>query len=129
MKDEDLIHLKFNYLEAVQSKRNILEFEQSLLKILKALKNYHSLRIKELELKLLLYKEIKSFKLNNTKLKKTIPKLKIPEILKKENLEEDNEEKNLIKEKEIQKEKIIKYDNSLDSQLREIQDKLRSLQE
>ena len=51
MKEENLINVKLEYGEALQSKKDILTSEMNLLRIAKALKNYHILRTKELKSK------------------------------------------------------------------------------
>jgi len=121
MKNENLIHIKFEYEEALQSKKDILLSEMNLLKISKTIKNYSSLRLEELDLKLKLFKKIKEINADLGKLQISLPRLKIPEILKKE---EDDEEISKVKEiKERPPEGDIEYE------LQEIQDKLRSISE
>jgi len=119
MKNENLIHVKFEYEEACQSKKDVLSLEMTLLKILRTIKEYHPLRLEELKIKLKLYKKIKELITDIGKLQTTLPKLKIHEILK----EEEKLDKSKIKEI-----KNGKYDRSLEFQLREIQDKLNKLQ-
>ncbi len=123
MKSENLIHIKLEHSEAVQSKRDILSSEMNLIRILRITKKYHSIRDNELDKKLMLLKKIRELKMNIGKLQITLPKVKIPNILK------ENEEKletKSIKEK-VEKSKIKDHDNDLEYQLREIQEKLRSL--
>ena len=118
MKDENLIHVKFEYDEALQSKREILSLEISLLKIANAIKKYRSLRLEELKLRLNLYTKIKEIIANMRKLQTTLPKLKIPEILNK-----PHEKQGELKIKKIGEE------SDIESQLQEIQNKLNALQE
>ena len=119
MKDENLIHVKLEYPEAVQSKKDILSSERDLINLLRMIKRYHLLRKKELDLKLKTHKKIKELKTNLSKLHQIIPKIKIPDILKKE--EEKPKEKLPVK-------KIEEYeDKDLESQLQEIQERLRKL--
>ena len=117
MKNENLIHIKLEYEEVIQLKKGFLSSEMNLLKIAKSIKKYRFLRLEELKTKLKLYKKIKEIKNNITKLQIILPKIKIPEILKKGKGSEEIEKK--IKEKQ--------YDKGLESQLREIQNKLKAL--
>jgi len=119
MKSENLIHVKLEYEEARQSKKDVLSLEMTLLKILRTIKEYHPLRLEELKIKLRLYRKIKELIADMGKLQIALPKLKIPEILKEEGKLEGT------KIKEI---KTGRYDGSLEAQLREIQDKLNKLQ-
>jgi len=82
MKNENLIHVKFEYEEACQSKKDILSLEMNLLKILRAIKKYHPLRSEELKTKSKLHRKIKEVITNIGKLQTILPRLKIPEILR-----------------------------------------------
>ncbi len=115
MKEENLINVKLEYGEALQSKKDILSSEMNLLRIAKALKNYHILRTKELKSKSKLHRRLKEIITNIGKMQTTLPKLKIPKILQK------NKEiaEPVVKEK--------KYDDYLESELQEIQKKLKSI--
>lgn len=124
-KNQNLIHIKLDYQEAVNSKRDVLSSQMAILRILQTIKKYHALRMEELNLKLKLYKKIKELKINIEQLQKTLPALKIPEILNhKEILLEDHHEE---VEKKIQKVKESQKDNSIEAQLQEIQNRLNSL--
>lgn len=116
MKSENLIHVKLEYPEAVQSKRDILETQRDLLRILKTLKKFHLIRIEELKFKAKLAKKIKELKSNISKLHQVLPKVQVPEILHHE-----EKEKTELKIKEDY------HDTDLESQLEEIQNRLRSL--
>lgn len=120
MKNENLIHVKLEYEEALQSKRDVLSSEMNLLRIAKTIKNYHLLRTEELKIKSKLYRRIKEVIANIKKMQITLPTLKIPEILKKDK-EVEEPKKVQVKEKQ--------YDDSLESQLQEIQEKLKSIGE
>ena len=87
------------------------------------MKDYSSLRIKELKTKMVLHQKIKGLGINLKLLKKTLPKIEEPEMLRKE-------EKPLkqIKQKKIEIKKVEKNESTgIDAELREIQEKLRSL--
>lgn len=120
-KEENLIHLRFDYSEAKIAKRDILSSEISLLKIAQAMKNYQDLRNQELKTKEKIALKIQSAKSDLAKLHRILPKLKIPKIL-------DPEEKSLKKNKtELKKEiEIAKY-GTLEDQLRDIQKRLKIL--
>ena len=124
IKSEDLIHVRLEYGDAVQSKKDILASEMALLRMLRTIKRYHLLRGGELNLKIDMLKKIKEIKVNIGKMQTTLPKLKIPDILQKE--DESKEVKNAGQE--TKKPKEISHDMGLESQLQEIQEKLRALQ-
>jgi hypothetical protein len=115
---ENPIHVKLGYGEALQTKRDILSSQITLLRIAKAIKEYGIYRSGELELKLVLYKKMKELKTNLGKLQKTLPKPKIPDMLKKE-----------VQEKTEPKSKKIKPpEKDIEEQLQEIQKRLNELQ-
>ncbi len=122
IKNENLIYIKLGYQEALQSKKDVLLSEMEILKISKIIKKYHFLRLKELKLKLKLSKRIKETNMNIKRLQANLPKIKLPEILRKDSEEEDN------LEEEIEKTKEMQYDENLELQLKQIQEKLNSLQ-
>jgi len=119
MKEENLIHIKFELGEAIESKRDLLSSEAGLLKISKTINCYRSLRLEELKFKLKLLRKIKEIKTKINNLQKILPKGKIPEILKEKEQDE--------LEIKIKKTKATKYDKELESQLQNIQEKLRAL--
>lgn len=118
---QNLIHVKIDYEEALQSKRDILASEKDILQILKTLKRYHLLRKEELTLKLKLQVKIKELELNLKKLSETLPKVKTSPLPKKEESKDGKATTATPKTKEE------KEEDDLEKQLREIQDKLRSL--
>lgn len=115
---ENLIHIKLEYGEALQTKRDVLSSQIGLLRIAKTIRGYGFYRSNELELKLILYKKIKELKMNLGKLQKTLPKLKIPEIIKKEGWEKT----------EPKSKKIKPPERNIEEQLQEIQKRLNELQ-
>ncbi len=114
MADEKLIHVRLEYKDAIQSKKDILSSEMDLLKIIQTIKKYHKLRSEEFKLKIKLYRQIKTLLTEIRRLQKNLPELKIPEILK------EHETKETTSKKEI-------ANDNIESQLREIQEKLNSL--
>lgn len=119
MTNENLIHIKFEYEEGLQTKKDMLSSELGILRIAKAIKKYQSSRIQELKVKINLSKKIKELKLNLTKLQKVLPKIKIPEL---------REEKTEIK-KRIESSTKTKSDgyDDLEFELKEIREQLKSL--
>ncbi|MFH1503437.1 MAG: hypothetical protein ABIE36_02160 [Candidatus Diapherotrites archaeon] len=57
MKIENLLHVKLEYEEGVQSKKDILSSERDLIKLIKIMRRYHLLRKEELNNKLRIYKK------------------------------------------------------------------------
>ena len=123
MTNENLIHIKLEHMEALQSKKDILSSEMNLLRILQIIKKHHELRSKELQLKLKLKKKTKEMISNIKKLQKILPELEIPNILQKEGNEIKVEEEE-TKIKEIEE---SPYDKNLELQLFDIQEKLKSI--
>lgn len=121
MTKESVIHVKLNNTEAVMAKRDILISQMNLLRVAKIIKGYNFYRLKELELKIRLYRKMKEVKTNITKLQKVLPTLKVPEILKKEKAEEKEDKYKAAKTKKT-------YDRSIEEQLQEIQRRLNNLQ-
>lgn len=82
---------------------------------------YYSLRFNELQTKAKLHKKIKETLTEINKMENILPKADIPKILKKE-----DEEKYHISKK--QQEKKERYNRDIESELADIQRKLRMLQ-
>ncbi len=119
MKNENLIHIRLGYEEALQSKTDILSSEMNLIKIMKTIREYRFLRLKELKTKSKLNLRIKEVITGIKKVQKTLPELKIPEILQKEKMLESSGEPEI---------KETSYNKDLEFQLRNIQEKLNALQ-
>ena len=126
MSNENLIHLKFEHEEAVESRKDLLASQVTLLKILKKIEEHRIYRTREFELKLDLYKKIRELKLGIGSLEKTLPKVKIPEILKKQENKEQQEQQEQ-QGKKVQKKEI--RDLSIEEQLKGIQRELDALQQ
>ena len=120
MKQDNLIHLKFEYKEALDGKRAVLSSQENILRIIQHIKAYKQLRNMELRNKQKIYTKMKALKADLEKLQKTLPKLKIPKILKKETKRID-ESKSDVKS-------LLKY-GTVEEQLRVIQKKLKELEE
>lgn len=115
--EENLIHLRLEYAEGIDAKRQLLNLEKDSLNITQIIKNYHHLRLKKLQTKIILYNKIKNLLIDIRKIKRTLPKIEIPKILQKE--KDIKETKSKIVKKE--------YGDDIQYQLQEIQDKLNAL--
>jgi hypothetical protein len=121
MTTENPIHIRLEYREALQSKKDILSYQMSLLRIAKTVKSYKDSRAREIELKLTLLRKMRELKVATGQLNKTLPKPKMPEILKGNYPETEHKSarvKSQLKEK----------GSNLEEQLSEIQRKLNQLQ-
>lgn len=118
MTKENLIHLKLGYREALQTRRDILSLQITLLRIAKAIRGFGVYRSGEFELKTVLYQRIKGLKMNLRILQKTLPKLELPNILRKEGQEKT----------EFTSKKIRHPEENIEEQLQEIQKRLNELQ-
>lgn len=115
MTNENLIHVKFEYPEAVDSKKELLKTEMSVLKVVKFMRQYKTLRINEL----------KSKRSLSSKIRKTITDIKkIQRILPKADVRKDTEKITEIKNPR----KKVKFDREIEDQLKDIQEKLRAIQ-
>ena len=79
---ENLLHIRLNRDELINSKKEILSTEADLIRVLQAIKKYQNLRTNELKLKIRLLKKLKETKFEIKKLEETLPKPEIPKILK-----------------------------------------------
>ena len=124
MKGENLVHLKFEYLEALTGKREILYSEKVFVNLMNVIKKYSTLRSDELRLKLKLHRKTKELIRKIKQLNEHFPHINVEKILNHDI--EKNEE---IK----QPEKIIKVkkepepENEIEAQLRDIQRKLNAI--
>jgi hypothetical protein len=137
MEKENPVYLKLGYYESLGAKRDILSSQASLLNVIKIMRRYNSLREEELRIKANLHKQIKEL---NSKVKETksyFPFFEIPEKLKKkisklkkeESIKEPVKEhvKKIMTKPEI-KVPVTRYDHSLESELQNIQDRLRAIE-
>ncbi len=125
MKEQSIVHIKVDYDEAVQSKKDILASERDFLRIIKRIKRYKLLRSEELSNRIKIQNKLKELNLNITKINQIFPKVKLPDILKKK---EEAKKKEIKEEKQPKIEiKEVHEDDDLERQLIEIQEKLRKL--
>jgi hypothetical protein len=119
MNSEQIIHIKLEYDEALELKRQTLNSETTLLQLRGSIQRYHKLRSLELKQKSKLQRDLKEVITGINKLHVELPQIRIPRILE-----------NGVTEKHfeiLKQEKSKKYDNSIESQLKEIQSKLNSM--
>jgi len=125
MKEENFIHIRLDYGEALQSKKDILFSEIDLLRTLKIIRKYHDLRSKELEMKENFYKGLRETLASLKKTESLFPTLKVPRVLKQEKeIEEKRVAPNSIQIKPIKKDV-----DEIEIQLQEIQDRLKTLEQ
>jgi len=117
MAEENPVYVKFGYSESAGAKIDLLSSEMSLLNILKIAKRYDSLREKELEIKSNIYKNIKKLDLAMKKTKAVFPFINIPKNIKRKEL--NKKETKIITEENV--------DEGLESQLNDIQERLKSI--
>ncbi len=120
MNSEELIHIRLEHDEALQSKKDFLTTEMDLLKIVKRIQQYHTLRTEELKIKSKLHRKIKEILTDLKKLRKILPLIKIPKLLKHgEEISEYEDVTTKIKQKRDY--------SDIEMQLQEIQEKLKGL--
>jgi len=119
--NENPVHFKLGYHEALESKRDLLSSEISFLNLMKIIKRYTALRLEELRIKSEIYTAIRELDSSIKKTKSVFPFLKIPERVRR---------KEIVKREIVEKIKPIRevvVDEDLESQLKNIQDKLKSI--
>jgi len=135
----ELIHVKFEYLEALEAKKDILGIEKSFLKTSDKIGKFNSLRGEEMKTKIRLQKKMRETSEILRNFKKMLPEAKVPHLKEKEAVmklavekpkEMEIKEKPKIIESRASKpiSKIQHASDDLESQIREIQEKLNSLQ-
>lgn len=125
MKNENLIHVKLEYSEAVKSKKDILGTEKDLIEVLKSIKRYHIIRKEELKLKELILKKIRELKTNINKLNQSFPSIKLPKIITHDK-EYDEKKETIKKAKDIEGKDRGQKD--LEREIADIQRKLKELE-
>jgi len=118
---ENPVYIRLEYDESLESKRDLLSSEMSFLNILRAIKRYNALREEELRIKSEMYKMIRELDASIKKTKASFPFLKIPERIRRQEIVK----KEIVKEAKPIRDEI--YDEDLESQLRSIQERLRSI--
>jgi len=118
------VHVGINYSKAVSAKKDILNCEKEFLEIIKHIKLYDSLKKKEISLKNSIKKDISGLRLMIEKIQEDLPKtegIKSVDKIKKEEI--------IIKPLKEKKTSIpaAKKEDRLETELREIQEKLEKL--
>ena len=123
------VHIKLEQPEAIEIKRDVLNSEMDLIKIIRIVRKYKILRMRELRLKEKLRKNMSTSVTNIKKLQIMLPKGRIPKIDHGE-----EEEKDVLKKvktytpKDQKAEQDKKRFDSLEMELSDIQSKLRALE-
>mgnify|MGYP001617192342 CR=1 FL=1 len=117
---ENPVYLKMGYYESLEAKRDLLSSEMSFLNLLKTMKRYNSLRLEEMRLKSEMYKAIRELDLSLRKTKSSFPFLKIPERARRQEIVEKEASEEIKPVRDT-------FDEDLESQLRNIQEKLKSI--
>jgi hypothetical protein len=129
MKEESIFHIKVDYEDALQSRRDLLSSERDFLRILKIIRRYGILRKEELANKVRMQNKIRELKANLTRINHILPRIKIPDILKKKTIPVPKKEE-IVEEKPIKapvKVKEVTEEDDLEVQLRDIQERLQRL--
>ena len=112
------MHVKLEFEEARENKKEVLSLEIGILKMLSAIKKYHELRLKELDNKRKINTQLKKISLNVTKMKKIIPNVQIPKKYSKKTEEVERVEKPIT---------VKRKKSEIEYQLQKIQERLKSL--
>jgi hypothetical protein len=115
MTKENPVYFKLEYDESIESKKDILSAEFSLLNLIKSIKKYQSIRAEEFRIKNEIHKAVKKLNLDIRKTQSSFPFIKLSGRTKKEDY---------TKKEKTQK---IEFNKDLESELREIQNRLASL--
>lgn len=114
---ESLIHVKLEYNEAKQSKRDLLASEADIINIIQSMNKYLAIREIELGLKSKFYREIKKIAMEVKLLESNLPQIRAPRLIARHS-EEKPAEVEAIK---------TKGSDELEKQLMDIQRRLKQL--
>lgn len=110
------VYIKFEYEEAIESKKEVLSSEMSILNIMKIMHRYNFLRSEEMKLKAQMYKMVKELNMSIRKTRGAFPFLRMPSKVKREDI--------VTKSAVITREH---FDADLEAQLKDIQERLNSI--
>jgi hypothetical protein len=114
---ESLIHVRLEYNEAKQSKRDLLASEADVISIIQSMNKYLAIREIELALKSKFYREIKKIAMEVKLLESNLPQIRAPRLIERHS-----------EEKPIEVEAIkTKGGDELEKQLMDIQRRLKQL--
>jgi len=133
MNNNKLIHLKFEYQEALNGKKDILYVEKELINLSRIIRNFQNSRESEIKLKLKLHRKIKEVIWKIIKIESEVPKIKSPEIPREESESPQTPmaRKGKVETKERGERKVEtkkRVEMSIESQISEIQKKLNAIQ-
>lgn len=130
----EAVHIGLDYIKAVDAKKSILLSEATLLKVIKRIRSYSSLRKKEFTVKNKLRKTLVETKRTILDVENLLPSRQEVELPEKEKTENNkrklkSQETLGVLDIEQRKEKLTekKKDRDLEKELKEIQEKLASL--
>lgn len=126
MGNDSLIHLKFEYMEVLESKRDLLYSEKETLLLERIMKNYRALRMEEMKLRIKLQKKIMDAASSLRKLQKLFPKVAMPDAFEREE-KEIEETQEILKKSRGLKNARKEEPTGIESQLQEIQRKLSAI--
>ena len=121
MKGESIIHLKFEYLEALNGKKEILYMERSVINLMSSVKKYNSSRMDELKIKLKLHRKMKELINKIKSLEGIFPHFNAERILNKGQEKYEEQHNDSMTKKTPIKEKTVRPNNEIESQLLDIQ--------
>ena len=114
----EIIHVKLEYSQALEAKRDILSLELNMINIAKRIRNYQKIREKEMREKNKLKTALAEVKNNIKKIESIWPREHFPELEKFE----EKMEQGFAEDK-----KQARHNADLEIQLKEIQERLRAL--
>jgi uncharacterized protein involved in exopolysaccharide biosynthesis len=106
------LHIKFEFGEAINSKRELLSSQMNLIKVIQKIKKYKELRKSELSNKASLKSKLREIELMMKNLRENLPKTRMPK-----------EEREEVKINIIEKSK----NENLEAELKEIKERLARL--
>ena len=115
MEQKSPVYFKIEYENSIDSKKEVLSTEVSLLNLLKTIKRYHAIRIEELKIKTEISRSIKHLDSYIKRSKSSFPFFKVPKTKRKEYIPLET------------KMPLEKEDTDLETELKAIQEKLNSL--
>ena len=118
MDSKNVMHVKLEFDEAKEGKKDVLSMELNILHMLNTIKEYHGLRLEELKNKKKLRKKLRKISASITKMKHVIPKVNMP----KKNISEETPIKTSKKSSTD-----LKGKSEIEIQLQDIQDRLDSI--
>jgi len=116
--NQELVHIKFDYEETLNNKKQLLLSQKNMLRLIRILRQYKELRIKELKLKQKLNEKLTTTSKNIKQIEKIFPKLK------QEKPKKIDEVKKL--DKIIKNEEEI-HEKTIEEELKQIQKKLSAI--